>query len=371
MKSRELFLSWLFFLVLVSELGFILIPIVGGFTNYRLPDVFNPIYGFANFDGLNYLGIVTNGYKALHIEAFFPGYPFLVRTVSYLTRYSFVAGLAVSLTCLYFSLKLIFEITAEWFDKKTALWTQIGLLTFPTSFFFAAVYSESLFLLISLLCFKYANQKKWLYASFFAFLSGIVRVNGIFLILMVALQFLTDWWKTKKISKLLAIWPLPLSTLGIGGYMYYLYQRFGDPLYFVHVQSFFNPQRDVSKVIFLHQVFYRYMRMMIYVDHRTFLFATVLIELICALFFIYLIIIGLKKLSLPMNVYSALVFLLPTLTGTFSSLPRYVLIMFPSFMIWGYLLARMPTRIRTAVLILSVLGLIVYEMMFIRGYFVA
>lgn len=366
----KIVLKWFLLVIVIAELAFIVLKIPGGFMNYRYDNPLNPLYGLANFDGIHYIGIARDGYKALHIEAFFPGYPILIRATSYLTHNQFLSGLLISLLAFLASTKLLYEMALEMFDKATARYTILCLLLFPTSFYFGAVYTESLFLLVSLLCFKYARKKMWLLASLFALLSGTIRITGIFLILAVLLYYLIELKNSKRFSTLISGWPLPLSTLGIGGYMYYLFEKLGDPLYFVHVQGFYNPQRSVDKLIFLHQVFYRYIKMIIYVDHRSFLFATVLLEFLVALFMIFIFVKSIKLLDLPMIAYSVGVFILPTLTGTFSSLPRYVLVMFPFFIVWGKLLKERSVFTRNAILILSCFGLIVYEMMFIRGYFV-
>ena len=69
-------------------------------------------------------------------------------------------------------------------------------------------------------------------------------------------------------------------------------------------------------------------------------------------------------------VFSALAFLLPTLTGTFSSMPRYFLASFSVFILVIKLLEKKPL-LQNIWLGISTLLLIFNTILFIQGYWVA
>ena len=179
MTIKKYYFQWLFFLVLISELAFILVSKRGGFVFYRFENIFSPLLGLANFDGRHYIDRATRGYVGLHNEAFFPFFPFLIRTFSPSYVPKLAAGVLISLVCFYFALQLFVKLCQKQFDSKATYWSVIALLTFPTAFFFVSVYTESLFLLLALLVFKFGLEKKWLLASvswFFCFLFSCLKL---------------------------------------------------------------------------------------------------------------------------------------------------------------------------------------------------
>ena len=66
--------------------------------------------------------------------------------------------------------------------------------------------------------------------------------------------------------------------------------------------------------------------------------------------------------------YSFLVITLPTLTGTLSSMPRYILSAFPLFLILGKLDNR---SLQYSIVLLFVILQIILSALFLRGWFVA
>lgn len=144
----------------------------------------------------------------------------------------------------------------------------------------------------------------------------------------------------------------------------------GSPIFFITSQALIGSNRIVTKIILLHQVFFRYAKMLIFVDHTSQLFFTVLLEFLCGAGVLALLIYAIKKMRPSYWIYSFCSFLLPTLTGTFSSLPRYVLVLFPLFGILAYWLDRQHPFIRYFYYIFSVIASILCIAFFTRGYFI-
>ncbi len=85
------FLAWRLSLLAIAILAIFFIPLRLGYTLQTVKfSLGNLASMWANFDGLNYLNLAENGYKNLYSNsqyAFFPVYPYLVKTFSFLGSY--------------------------------------------------------------------------------------------------------------------------------------------------------------------------------------------------------------------------------------------------------------------------------------------
>jgi len=70
-------------------------------------------------------------------------------------------------------------------------------------------------------------------------------------------------------------------------------------------------------------------------------------------------------------IFAFLGFLLPATAGSFSSLPRYVLVLFPSFIVGGVVVANLPKPIKFVTMSILFIWLVVEASLFFRGYWVA
>ncbi|MCJ7793102.1 MAG: hypothetical protein MUP45_03935 [Candidatus Marinimicrobia bacterium] len=203
-------------------------------------------------------------------------------------------------------------------------------------------------------------------------LASTTRFVGIFLFPALLLEWYLQKEKRKKALIEIVKESLPLFFIATGllFYMAYLKETTGDPLYFIHVQPFFGAERTGGKIVLLYQVFWRYFKMLITVQKLTPTYFVVVLESLTAVFFVFLTIFTYLRRWFAYLTFMALAFIVPTLTGTFSSLPRYALVLFPGFIllaIWGekYRWVRiLYPAIAIPLLILSV-------WLFTRGYFVA
>ena len=108
---------------------------------------------WAHWDGVWFIRIAVDGYGAhAQSQAFFPLYPLLVRGVAVVTGHNYVvAGLVVSLACYAGVMVVLFKLAQALLGPRVALWSVVFISVFPTALFFQAVYSESLFLVLTLL----------------------------------------------------------------------------------------------------------------------------------------------------------------------------------------------------------------------------
>ena len=191
-KLTSVFLLWRGFLFFISYLANNILkylpsfPYASELATYGLPQW---IYSWANFDGVHYLTIINKGYFGTGlIQAFFPLFPLIIKYLNFANN-SLITGLIIS-NILAYLLIISFYLFAKTFFKKHAWLSLFVLLTFPSSFFFGAFYTESLFLILVLLSFIMANKKKWLWAGILASLASATRVIGIVLIPALLIEYL-------------------------------------------------------------------------------------------------------------------------------------------------------------------------------------
>jgi len=349
--------------------SFIFIPHREGF-NYTEKEILNPPFFWkrASFDGIHYLDISRRGYGT-NQQVFFPLYPKIIKGITpFFKGRDLLAGLFVSHLSLFLLLFIFYKLILLDFDHKVAQRTLIFLMIFPTSFFFGFVYTESLLLLFILGSFYAARKSSWLIAGCFGFLAAGTRLIGIFL--FPALLF--EWWQQHKIKnlklKIKNFIPLLMVPLGLLSYMRFLKINFQDPLMFIHSQPFFGVSRSDEKIVLLYQVFFRYLKM-IFTTKPDPLYFTVWLEFLVVVGFIFLLIKSfIVKIRPSYLVFSVLTLLTPTLIGTFSSLPRYVLVLFPCFICLGMIKS---TKTRRVIQIIFILSAIFSAVLFFKGYWIA
>lgn len=344
-------------------------------------------YSWANFDGVHYITIVQQGYlKTDLIQAFFPVFPILVWMTTLLLKNTIIAGLLISNISIILLLLVLFKLISSELSKKIAWITVFALLAFPTSFFFTALYSESTFLLFVLLAFWFSKQKKYYLTALMIALASGTRVVGIVLLPAIWLDILLGnmiWdrnWKEyiAKISRKLQKWqkhsqPLLITSLGATGllaYMAYLQYHFQDPFYFFSVQSEFGGGVRQETLITYPQVLYRYLKILLTVEPITWKYYSYVQDFVFATLGLFAILYSATKTRLSYVFFALVTFTIPTLTGTFSSLPRYFLIAFPVYILLAHW-ADSSRLFRYTWFTISILLLILNTVLFLQGYWVA
>jgi hypothetical protein len=135
-------------------------------------------------DAVWYLRLADEGWSTDDASAaFFPLYPLSVRAVAWvLPGDDLLAALLVSNLAFLGALLALFALTAEAFGERTARRAIVVAAIFPTSFFFLAPYTESLFLLLTILAFREARPDRWARVAIFGALAALTRSVGILLV---------------------------------------------------------------------------------------------------------------------------------------------------------------------------------------------
>ncbi len=204
------------------------------FTGW-LGSLFNP---WAHWDGVWYIKIATSGYAdGDGSTAFFPLFPMLLRYVGLtLDGNLLISGIVISLLCYAGSVWLLWRLVKQDFGESVASRAVIYLAIGPLSFFLQAVYTESLFLLLTLACFVFAREGRWRLAGVMGLLATLTRSTGVLLLIPMAYYYYERrGWNLKKTDSHVANLLMVLEGLLV--WMTYLALAFGKPLAFSSAQS--------------------------------------------------------------------------------------------------------------------------------------
>jgi Mannosyltransferase (PIG-V) len=196
----------------------------------------------ARWDSSWYLGIAHSGYGQPPTRVFLPPYPLLTRVVGALFGSALIAGLVISCLAFFVALYLMHRLTALDFGEQTAGRAVAVLAFFPMSLFFSAVYTESLFLALSLASVYAARRGRWAPAGIYGFLAATTRQTGILIMVPLALLLLYGPREDARPSTVkpgwrprypIATWDL-LSVVaipaGLGVCVLYFALKYGDAL---------------------------------------------------------------------------------------------------------------------------------------------
>lgn len=148
---------------------------------------------WARWDSQWYLYIARLGYSS-HSElvAFFPLYPVLMSTAATFLRHNYVlAGIVVSSVALFVALVYLFKLAELEFDRAVAERTVLYTAIYPLALFFLAVYTESLFLAVTVAALYHVRRGQWGPAGIAAALAGVTRANG----MVLAFPLLYELWR--------------------------------------------------------------------------------------------------------------------------------------------------------------------------------
>ena len=193
----------------------------------------------ARWDSVWYLAIADGGYEGGAREAFFPLYPLLVRIGGLLVGSPLIAGALVSTALLGVALVALHRLVALDFDRDVARNAVLVTALFPMSFFFSAVYSESLFLALSVGAVLSARQDRWAWAGALGALAASTRSAGLLLLVPLLLIYLYDGGRLSGRPRRLrpdVLW-LALVPLGLAAYCAYLGAIGHDALAPFHAQE--------------------------------------------------------------------------------------------------------------------------------------
>lgn len=368
---------------LAAYLTEIAIPSITGDGLYHVDpnNVFLDVW--ARWDSGFYLSIINTGYEFVIGQqsnvAFFPLYPLLVDLLSSVTGNVLLSAVLVSNVCLLGALIFLYKLTELEFDKDTAGRTVFYIGAFPTAFFFSAVYTESTFLLFSVGALYFARKGEWGWAAVMGMLCSMSRIVGVLSFGVIGLEWLKyhGWtfstihqpsaWRNmlegikKDWGNLLVIFIVPL---GLISYMIFLNVQFNDPIAFSTVQSAWGREQIGPIAVLMRDV--RLLLSGNFLQGQ--IWYHIGLDLIPAIAVLLSLVWMWRRLGESYAILSALSILIPLNSGS-QSLSRYVLVVFPFFMLLGYL-GKHKLIDRTLMILFSVfLG--IFTGLFVNWIFIA
>ena len=352
-------------LVIVGVLAMSVLGVKDDPSYTRLLDNVPALDMWHRWDAGFYTNIATDGYtweregQPSYDMAFLPGYPLAIRAVSgltpngctlsaYLSTCGTIGGLFISNLSLLGALILIFDLALALVDKKTAWCTAILLLLTPISIFLSGVYSEALFMFLSVLSFWCLKQDRdqlgiyFLGAVIAASLASLTRSVGV--ALFPALLWYV-WQATRTEGSRITLNPRSISRfllaalpiLAFGGYILWMGLRLGSPgAFFQGYQQFWG--RELDPV----QAFTRYFTPGVRVD--LFGWWDSWIDPAATIFFLVLALIVFLRLKREWGIFALIAVLIPIMSGSLLSAPRYGAALFPFYILIGRWIARLERR---------------------------
>ncbi len=368
-------LGWRLITLLVAAIAIYVLPIKDCCQDFGPKLSFNYLTGvWANFAGHDFMDIARLGYGAPLKSSsyiFFPLFPIVIGKLATLIPDYLASGLLISHISLVFALYYLYQLVKMDYPAATAKDTLILLMIFPTAFFFGAVYSESFFLLLAVLSFYLARRQKFFLACLLATFASATRFTGIFL--WPALVWEIWQGHQKRIQKEgldpVLVW-LALPPLGLLAYMRYLLVNTADALMFLKTSPDFGPNLVVNKLILLHQVLFRYGKMIAFSGRDNPLYYLVLLEFAVGVLLLILSLVAFQKLRRSYAIFTLLSYLIPTFTGTFAGMPRFALTIFPVFILLSLWFGKQKPAVQKFYILVNVLTSIFLISFFTRGYYI-
>ena len=304
------------------------------------------ILPFKTWDAQHYLFLADHGYiPGQESNRFFPLYPAFIFTLTIFIRNSLISSYILSFIFCVGSVVTLFNLTEKLFPKRNiAFLGTLFLLAFPTAFFLALPYTESLFLFLCLQFFYRMETKKNRTALFCLLLIPLARPTGIF-ILVPCLYYLVNnpniryfyvstFNKPLKIPFVRNLLLIIVPLLGIS--IYFLFHKLVlggafEGLNGINSIASWNPINilDPGSLI----------RNLVAVKLQWHGFQNSLLDRAFFIFFLLLLPVIYKKMP-RQYFYFALVMGLVPLLGSFTSYMRYLLPVFPIYIVLADILKK-------------------------------
>lgn len=295
--------------------------------NFPVPKSSDLVDMHNRWDSYWYLDIVHNGYylktdNTLANVVFFPMYPALILVVGTVLLGNYVlAGWLLSMTFLIVSCVYLYRFVKEFHPDVDPELPIVLMLVFPTAFFFNVIYTESIFLFMTITTFYYAFRREYRLAGLFAFLGALTHSNGVFLALPILWKIVEEngwknmlapktWWK---------LYPVVFAPIGSFLFLGYDYWKFGDPLLFFKIQSNWGRSFSINWEHF--STF----------SHPS--ITNMCIDIFLAVFIISAVVAVWRKLSPLYTIFMSTTLIAAFTSGTLMSVGRYSLVMFPLFIL--------------------------------------
>lgn len=277
----------------------------------------------------------------VNLICFYPLYPLLMKIVNFVTGNSFASGLIISNICFGLASYVMYCVAKMDLKKEQARDSIVAFWLYPFGVFLGGIFTESLFVLLVVLCFYFIRKKKFLLVGIFGMLAAVSRSQGIVLLVPALYELAVCcgeliregkkegkvWWKTLPTSGIFVF----LIPCGTGLYLLLNYVILGDWTAFIEYQAaepWYNTSHWISSNLeqhFNNAIAYGGLAYIIYWVQIALYFLAIV-----AIFY------GLKKKMRPSYMgYAGAYLFVSFLHGWLISGPRYVMGCIPLYFIYG------------------------------------
>ena len=263
-------------------------------------------------DAWFYRSIATDGYDRSDRVVFFPLFPLLIRV----TGLDFpIGGMLISNIAFACSLLLIGAVAMKsGASPEDAARAMFYLAFFPTSYFLSLPVTEALFLALTLASVLGAMSGRWWVAGIFGGFASATRLAGILLVpLLVILFFQRDDRPRARVA-----W-VALVPAGLVAFMWHLHRVTGDAFAFLHVQSRWGRT-------------FGWRSLFAQLGSVSETWNLVALNVAAALLLLVAGVQLLRQREWAFGVYTLISVLLPLSSGSFQSMARYAVVVFPLFL---------------------------------------
>ena len=321
---------------------------------YISPDEHPLLNMWCRWDSYWYLEIARIGYTFSQTSpsssAFYPTYPLTLRVVHSISRWPrnyagrAAAGILVSNISLLVALCYLYRLVRLDFDESIAARSVWYLSIFPMTLFLSAIYTESLFLALTIAAFYYARRQHWITAGILGAFAAAGRGPGVVLAVALAFEYLAQ--KRFRLREIRwDVLSIGLVPLGVAVFGVYLALRFHEP--WAMLKSHDPWTHHVSWP--WQPIWRAFHDDVLQGDTAS------MVDLLSFFSFVVLSIFAALRLRGSYTVYAIISLLFVLSFGFLSSMPRYGLVVFP-FIIILALFGRNPVFHRSYIIVSSVLA---------------
>jgi len=326
------------------------------------------------WDAVSHLNLARSGYFGVMTghSVYYPLYPFLARVVTRVLGGDYVAGgLVVSTVAATATLACLYRLVEREYGLMAARWAVVALAVYPTALFLITPHTESLFLALTLGAFLAAYERRWWLAGWLGALASLTRGPG--MLTPAALGWIA-WrqWRTMtrprpiRWAAQVAVGLILPVLSGLAFLLWRAVAGFPSMTYTLRYYSGLEMTNPISGLIAALTQFVAVHDLPVSLDvSSAFLFLGLTAAMILHRpwrrgdWSIYMIVnlgLFLSKRSL--------------VASSLQSLARYVLVLFPAFIVVGDWLSRRGPRVRFVYVVISGTLLLVFGALYALYWFI-
>ncbi len=319
-------------------------------------------------DSPHYLFLAEEGYQSEGEQAklivFYPLYPLLMKALGILLLGNYeLAGLLISNVCAGLASVYLYKLVRLDYGEQRAVEAVLLFLLYPFMMFTMGIYTESLFLLLTLAALYQIRQGKWVQVGLLGFAAALCRTQGMLLLAPAVYEWFHKRAESEKSfkeytsPKQLCIFLMPLGFLC---YLLLNYVKLGD------FRAFWEYQQAPPWYQSTHWINANITKDYgMALDYRGLGFIIYWVQIILIFLTLAVLFYGIRKgVRTSLIVYGGIYTCFCYLTGWLISGPRYMLGCVSLFVVFA---AVEKERIRYVILGVSAVLCMVYTILYIQG----